>query len=139
MSREKAFKQYQLDTDSANDNKQPTTRLGEESVAETMDGGPEIYDEIRKYRGLRGLTDEQVRNLICLLDRFDLPMEALEGPRRDVRTAVTAHMTPEFLHQFRELAAHYGLSPSNLARVVLKGWANSSKDLRSSEDPRSAD
>ena len=139
MNRSKAFKQYTLDTDTASDEAERKSLLGEESVVETMDGGPEVYDEIRKYRGLRGLTDGQVRNLICLLDRFDLPMEALEGPRRDVRTAVTAHMTPEFLHQFRELAAHYGLSPSNLARVVLKGWANSSKDLRSSEDPKSAD
>jgi len=125
MNRSRAFKQYKLDDDVSPPEGERGTVLGEEKVGETMEGDIGLYDEIRKYRGLRGLSNEQVRNLISLLEQFGLPAEALEGPRRDIRTAVTAHMTPEFLHRFRELAAHYGLSPSNLARVVLKGWAHS--------------
>ncbi len=125
MNRSRAFKQYKLDDDVSPTEGERGTVLGEEKVGETMEGDVGLYDEIRKYRGLRGLSNEQVRNLISLLEQFGLPAEALEGPRRDIRTAVTAHMTPEFLHRFRELAAHYGLSPSNLARVVLKGWAHS--------------
>jgi len=125
MNRSKAFRPYELDDEADSNPQGRETIVGEEKVVESIEGDVGVYDEIRKHRGLRSLDDEQVRNLISLLSQFGLPAEALEGPRRDIRTAVTAHMTPEFLHRFRELATHYGLSPSNLARVVLKGWASS--------------
>jgi hypothetical protein len=125
MNRSRVFRQYTLDDEAQASDKGTQTVVGEEHVMDTTEGDVGLYAEIRKYRGLRGITDEQARRLLSLLDQFGLPAEALEGPRREIRTAVTAHMTPEFLHRFRELAGHYGLSPSNLARVVLRGWANS--------------
>jgi hypothetical protein len=125
MNRSKVFRQYTLDDESQPVDNVAQTVVAEDRVEETTEGDVDLYSEIRRYRGLRGITDQQARRILSLLEEFKLPAEALEGPRREIRTAVTAHMTPEFLHRFRELASHYGLSPSNLARVVLRGWANS--------------
>ncbi len=87
----------------------------------------DLFDEIRSYRGMRSLTDEQVRNLITLLARFGLGPGILEGPDRETRTAITAHVSPGFLVHFKQLAIDYGLSPSNLARIVLAGWVVSTQ------------
>ena len=91
-------------------------------VEQTTEDQVDLYDEIRSYRGMRSLTDGQVRNLILLLSRFGLEPSILDGPDRATRTAITAHVSPGFLVHFKQLAIDYGLSPSNLARIVLSGW-----------------
>ena len=96
-------------------------------VEQTTEDQVDLYDEIRSYRGMRSLTDGQVRNLILLLSRFGLEPSILDGPDRETRTAITAHVSPGFLVHFKQLAIDYGLSPSNLARIVLSGWVVSTE------------
>ena len=93
----------------------------------TSDEVEDIFERIREYRGLRSLTDQQVRNLALLLERLELGHGVLEGPERDTRVAITAHVSPGFNLHFKQLALEYGLSPSNLARVVLAGFVVSSE------------
>ena len=96
-------------------------------LEQTTEDQVDLYDEIRSYRGMRSLTDGQVRNLILLLSRFGLDPSILDGPDRETRTAITAHVSPGFLVHFKQLAIDYGLSPSNLARIVLSGWVVSTE------------
>lgn len=99
----------------------------DEGLENTAEEELDLFDEIRSYRGMRSLTDGQVRNLMLLLSRFGLGPTILEGPDRETRTAITAHVSPGFLVHFKQLAIDYGLSPSNLARIVLSGWVVSTE------------
>lgn len=99
----------------------------DEGLERTAEDELDLFDEIRSYRGMRSLTDGQVRNLMVLLSRFGLEPTILEGPDRETRTAITAHVSPGFLVHFKQLAIDYGLSPSNLARIVLSGWVVSTE------------
>ena len=104
-----------------------TTGSKKKKTGSKTDAGQDLAEEIRGYRGMRSLTEGQVKNLMLLLHRFNLGAHVLEGPDRETRTAITAHVSPGFLVHFKQLAIDYGLSPSNLARIVLSGWAVSTE------------
>lgn len=111
----------------AKDQRKRRKKLLTENLERTAEDDLDVFDEIRSYRGMRSLTDGQVRNLMLLLTRFGLEPSILEGPDRETRTAITAHVSPGFLVHFKQLAIDYGLSPSNLARIVLSGWVVSTE------------
>lgn len=111
----------------AKDTRKKRKKYNDEELERTAEEELDLFDEIRSYRGMRSLTDGQVKNLMLLLSRFGLKPSILEGPDRETRTAITAHVSPGFLVHFKQLAIDYGLSPSNLARIVLSGWVVSTE------------
>ena len=133
MNRAKHFQAYTLDEETQSPPRPADEALSHTAAESTREDDVGMYEMIKRHRGLREITEGQSRNLLQFLHQFELSISALEGPRREVRTAVTAHVEPEFLAEFKELAAIYGVSPSNLARLVLTGWA------RSTEHPSPSD
>ena len=132
MNRAKHFRAYTLDEETETP-PQPSDVALTHTADSTREDDVGMYELIRRHRGLREISEGQSRNLLQFLHQFELSISALEGPRREIRTAVTAHVEPEFLAEFKQLAAVYGVSPSNLARLVLTGWA------RSTDHPKASD
>ena len=132
MNRAKHFGAYTLDEETETP-QQPSDVALTHTADSTREDDVGMYELIRRHRGLREITEGQSRNLLQFLHEFELSLSALEGPRREIRTAVTAHVEPEFLAEFKQLAAVYGVSPSNLARLVLTGWARSTAHPRPDE------
>ena len=140
-NRAKHFPQYQLESEldggdaTAGDGRDDaSTRMATHAVEETREDSVEFFSAIRMHRGLREITPDQTHQLAGLLHTLGLEPSALEGPKREVRAAVTAHVAPEFLQQFKSLASHYGVSPSNLARLVITGWVESQARAGSGAD-----
>ena len=133
MNRAKHFGAYTLDEETETP-QQPSDVALTDTADSTREDEVGMYELIRRHRGLREITEGQSRNLLQFLHEFELSLSALEGPRREIRTAVTAHVEPEFLAEFKQLAAVYGVSPSNLARLVLTGWARSTDHPKASDE-----
>lgn len=133
MNRAKHFRAYTLDEETETP-PQPSDVALTHTADSTREDDVGMYELIRRHRGLREISEGQSRNLLQFLHQFELSISALEGPRREIRTAVTAHVEPEFLAEFKQLAAVYGVSPSNLARLVLTGWARSTDHPKASDE-----